>query len=77
MPNETPLVAIKICGSNWFGQGDAFWLWVRTLAAAPTCRLRLLGGNGKPDLLAPQHPAQLADSIKAQHGPLQGCTEAG
>ena len=91
MLSEVPLVATEMCKAGWFGQGDALRRWIKTPAAAPYAaahsamprppkrgaRLDLLGRKGKPYPLAPEHLAQLAYSIEAQHGPSQGCAGAG
>ena len=73
-------VEISMFESGWFGQGPAFWSWVKTPEAKPyvaafmDMRQRprndepfdLLGDDDTPDLLDPDHLASLARDIKVR-----------
>lgn len=74
---------IRMFESGWFGQGDAFWQWVKTPDAAPYVEaftrmyqpprddepFDLLGDDADGvDLLDPAHLERLAADIEARFG---------
>jgi len=80
--DEKSMRAIDMFESAWFGQGDAFWAWVKTDAALPymlafremrtpldtTQPLDFLSESDEPDLLDPDHLEALSASIEEQYG---------
>lgn len=71
---------ISMFESGWFGQGPAFWRWVKTPEAKPYVEafmdmhqrpdpdepFDLLGEEDAPDLLDPDHLRSLARDIEAR-----------